>query len=129
VTLDHDGRYRRRIAMTGDRGLRFLLDLPRTVHLKQGDGLVLEDGRIVEVRAKPEELLEVRGCDRPHLLRLTWHVGNRHLSAQIEEGRILIRRDHVIAHMLEHQGARLREVVEPFDPEGSAYAEGHSHEH
>ena len=129
VALDYEDRHRRRIAMAGTKGLAFLLDLPETVHLREGDGLVLDDGRIVEVRARPEELLEIRGRDQRHLAKLAWHLGNRHLAAQIDHDRILIRRDHVVAHMLEHQGAQLREVVEPFDPESGAYAHGHDHDH
>jgi urease accessory protein len=128
ITLDHAGRHRRRVAMTSDGDIRFLLDLPEATCLRDGDGLVLEDGRIVEVRAMPEELLEVRGADGRHLARLAWHLGNRHLAAQIEEDRILIRRDHVIAHLLEHQGARVRETVEPFDPETGAYDHSHAHD-
>ena len=127
VTLDQDARHRRRIAMTGEGGVSFLLDLPHAVHLKDGDGIVLEDGRIVEVRAVPEDLLEVRGADRNHLLRLAWHLGNRHLAAQIEDNRILIRRDHVIADMLRGLSATVREVVEPFTPEAGAYDHGHDH--
>ena len=129
VSLDYDSRHRRRIAMTGDRGLAFILDLPEATHLRDGDGLVLEDGRIVEVRAKPEELIEITGRDPRHLAQLAWHLGNRHLAVEIDAERILIRRDHVIAHMLEHQGAIIREVVEPFDPETGAYALIHDHGH
>jgi urease accessory protein len=128
VTLDYEERCRRRIAMTGDGGLAFLLDLAAATALKEGDALVLEDGRFVEVKAKPEDLLEIRGRDPLHLMTLAWHLGNRHLAAQIEVERILIRHDRVIAHMLEHQGARLRQVREPFNPEGGAYAQhGHGH--
>jgi urease accessory protein len=128
VTLDYEERCRRRIAMTGDGGLAFLLDLAAATTLKEGDALVLEDGRFVEVKAKPEDLLEIRGRDPLHLMTLAWHLGNRHLAAQIEVERILIRHDRVIAHMLEHQGARLRQVREPFNPEGGAYAQhGHGH--
>jgi urease accessory protein len=128
VTLDYEERCRRRIAMTGDGGLAFLLDLAAATTLKEGDALVLEDGRFVEVKAKPEDLLEIRGRDPLHLMTLAWHLGNRHLAAQIEVERILIRHDRVIAHMLEHQGARLCQVREPFNPEGGAYAQhGHGH--
>jgi urease accessory protein len=128
VTLDYEERCRRRIAMTSDGGLAFLLDLAAATTLKEGDALVLEDGRFVEVKAKPEDLLEIRGRDPLHLMTLAWHLGNRHLAAQIEAERILIRHDRVIAHMLEHQGARLRQVREPFNPEGGAYAQtGHGH--
>jgi len=129
VTLDHDDRCRRRISMKGDGGLSFLLDLAVTTHLKDGDALILEDGRLVEIKAKAEDLLEVKGRDPLHLLTLAWHLGNRHLAAQIEPGRIVIRHDPVIAHMLEHQGARLRKAHEPFNPEGGAYSAHAGHEH
>ena len=131
VVLDFDARHRRRIAMQGVHGLAFLLDLPKAIALRQGDGLVLEDGQIVEVKAAPEPLLDVRAADPHHLLRLAWHLGNRHLPAQIEAVRILIRPDHVIADMLRGLGAEVRQVSEPFDPEGGAYASdgqsGHDH--
>jgi urease accessory protein len=125
VRLDHDARHRRRIAMEGEGGLAFLLDLPQAERLRDGDGLVLEDGRIVEVRARPEPLLEVRGRDPRHLLTLAWHLGNRHLAAQIEADRIHIRRDPVIADMLRGLGAEVAEIEAAFDPEPGAY--GHSH--
>ncbi|MCC0056697.1 MAG: urease accessory protein UreE [Rhodobiaceae bacterium] len=130
ITLDETARHRRRMAFTSDNGIEFLLDLPRAVLLRHGDGLVLEDGRIIEVLAEPEQLLEVRGRDARHLTALAWQIGNRHLAAQIFEDRILIRRDHVIAAMLEGLGASIKETDAPFDPEGGAYGgrhEGHHH--
>ena len=129
ITLDETARFRRRIVMTSDHGIEFLLDLPEATLLRHGAGLQLDDGRVIEVRAVPEPLLEVRASSPLHLLRLAWHLGNRHLEAQIEESRILIRRDHVIADMLEKLGATTREVVEPFNPEGGAYAGGHGDDH
>lgn len=130
VTLDQDGRHRRRIVLTGDHGLSFLLDLPEAVQLAHGAGLRLEDGRIVEVLAAPEALMEIRAASPEHLLRLAWHIGNRHLAAQVQADRILIRADHVIGHMLEHLGAKVTSVTAPFDPEGGAYSGAHhGHEH
>ena len=130
VTLDYDGRHRRRIALTGASGAAYLLDLAEATHLRDGDGLALPGGGVVRVTAKPEPLLEVRAHGPADLLRLAWHIGNRHLAAQVFPDRILIRRDHVIAHMLEHQGAHVAEVMAPFDPEGGAYHEhGHDHAH
>lgn len=132
VVLDYDGRHRRRIVLTGLSGARYLLDLAETAHLKDGDGLELAAGGVVQVVAKAEPLLEVRAEGPEALLRLAWHIGNRHLAAQVFADRILIRRDHVIAHMLEHQGARVREIEAPFDPEGGAYHEhgsAHAHAH
>lgn len=131
VTLDYDGRHRRRIVLTGASGSEYLLDLAEATHLKHGDGLQLPGGGVIQVVAKAEPLLEVTAHTPADLLRLAWHIGNRHLAAQVFPDRILIRRDHVIAHMLEHQGAHVREIEAPFDPESGAYHDhgGHSHAH
>ncbi|MFZ5736849.1 MAG: urease accessory protein UreE [Pseudomonadota bacterium] len=125
VVLDFDDRHRRRMAMTGTRGLAFLLDLEQAVALRGGDALVLDDGRLVEVVAAPEPLLEIRGRDPQHLVRLGWHLGNRHLPTQIMAKALRIRRDHVIADMVRGLGGKVVEIEAPFDPEGGAYAPGH----
>ncbi len=128
VVLDFDDRHRRRMAMTGTRGLEVLLDLENAVALRGGDALVLEDGRLIEVVAAPEPLLEIRGSDPHHLIRVAWHLGNRHLPTQIMAKALRIRRDHVIEAMVKGLGARVIEIEAPFDPEGGAYAEA-SHAH
>ncbi len=137
IVLDFDDRHRRRMSMTGTRGLEFLLDLENAVALHGGDALVLEDGRLIEVVAAPEPLLEIRGQDPHHLVRVAWHLGNRHLPTQIMAKGLRIRRDHVIEAMVKGLGARVIEIEAPFDPEGGAYAggghahaaEGGSHDH
>ncbi|WP_271672665.1 urease accessory protein UreE [Bradyrhizobium sp. CCBAU 51627] len=130
VVLDFDDRHRRRMAMTGTRGLEFLLDLENAVALRGGDALVLEDGRLVEVVAAPEPLLEIRGRDPHHLIRVAWHLGNRHLPTQLMAKALRIRRDHVIEAMVKGLGARVVEIEAPFDPEGGAYADaGHTQAH
>lgn len=129
VTLDYDGRHRRRIVLTGASGAEYLLDLAEATHLKDGDGLQLPGGGILAVVAKPEPLLEITAHSPAELIRLAWHIGNRHLAAQVFADRILIRRDHVIAHMLEHQGAHIRDVEAAFDPEGGAYHDHGGQEH
>lgn len=126
ITLDEAARHRRRMLMVSDEGLRFMLDLPAARLLRHGDGLVLDDGRVIEVAAAPEALLEVRGRDARHLVSLAWQIGNRHLAAQIEADRILLRRDAVVAAMLEGLGATIVEIEAPFDPEGGAYGDAHS---
>jgi len=127
VVLDFDDRHRRRMAMTGTRGLEFLLDLENAVALRGGDALVLEDGRLIEVVAAAEPLLEIRGADPQHLVRVAWHLGNRHLPTQIMPKGLRIRRDHVIEAMVKGLGARIIEIEAPFDPEGGAYASSHAH--
>src|SRR6202163_713727 len=128
IVLGFDDRHRRRMAMTGTRGLKFLLDLENAVALRGGDALVLEDSRLIEVVAAPEPLIEIRGSDPQHLVRLAWHLGNRHLPTQIMPKGLRIRRDHVIEAMVKGLGARVIEIEAPFDPEGGAYAGGgHAH--
>jgi urease accessory protein len=124
VVLGFDDRHRRRMAMTGTRGLEFLLDLKEAVALRGGDALVLEDGRLVEVVAAPEPLMEIRGTDPQHLVRVAWHLGNRHLPTQIVGKGLRIRRDHVIEEMVRGLGARVVAIEAPFDPEGGAYSGG-----
>jgi urease accessory protein len=128
VVLDFDDRHRRRMAMTGTRGLEFLLDLETAVALRGGDALVLDDDRLIEVVAAPEPLVEIRCADPHHLVRVAWHLGNRHLPTQIVARGLRVRRDHVIEAMVKGLGARVIEIEAPFDPEGGAYAgAGHAH--
>lgn len=131
ITLDETGRHRRRMKMISDNGIAFLLDLPHARLLRHGEGLLLEDGRVIEVRVSPEDLYEVAAKDGRHLLALAYQIGNRHLPCQISSDRLLIRRDHVIREMLEGLGARVNEISAPFNPEGGAYEHSHrvSHHH
>ncbi|WP_407529881.1 urease accessory protein UreE [Methylobacterium oryzisoli] len=129
IVLDHGDRHRRRIALRGLGGLAFLLDLPEPAMLEDGDALRLEDGRLVWVEAAPEHLLEIRAPDARALKRLIWHIGNRHIPAEIGEDAVWIADDHVLAAMVEGLGGTARPVVRPFRPEGGAYAGGHGHDH
>jgi urease accessory protein len=122
VVLNYDDRHRRRMAMKGSKGTAFLLDLPATAYLRGGDALVLEDGRLVEVVAAPEPLLEIRCTDPLHLARVAWHLGNRHVPTQLLIKSLRVRRDDVIARLAVQLGARVIEIEAPFDPEGGAYA-------
>jgi urease accessory protein len=128
IRLEAQERHLRRKVLRTEAGLQVFVDFEKPVVLAHGDELLLEDGRRVSVIAEEEPLMEVTGRDPHHLAQLAWHIGNRHLEAQIEPQRILLRRDHVIAHMLEHQGAKVREVTERFSPEHGAY-HGHGHAH
>ena len=128
VTLDFDARHRRRIRLTVDQGEDVLLDLPKTVAMADGDGLQLDDGRWLKVQAAAELTVEVRHKDPNQLMRLAWHLGNRHLSTEIRNQVLRIRPDHVIEDMLHDFGADLVKVQGPFQPEGGAYGDHHSHD-
>jgi urease accessory protein len=138
LTLDFDARHRRRIRLTTDQGEDVLLDLPKAAAMADGDGLLLEDGKWLKVQAAAELTVEVRHEDPGQLMRLAWHLGNRHLPTEVGETVLRIRPDHVIEHMLQGFGAVLVKVRVPFQPEGGAYSgqiqhhdhadSGHQHE-
>jgi len=129
VTLASDDRHRRRVTMRADEGFEFLLDLVHATYLKAGDGLALEDGSYVEVRAADEPVMDFVCADRAHLARVAWHIGNRHLAVQVlPDGSLRLLDDHVIAEMAETLGAKVRRHRAPFDPEPGAYSGGaHGH--
>jgi len=129
VVLDAAERHRRRIVLTGEGGTSFLLDLPHATMLRDGDGLVLEDGSIVRVAGKREPLVEITAENSSDLARLAWHIGNRHTDVQIVGDRLRIRRDHVVEELLRGLGAQLSLIEAPFDPERGAYSEQHRHGH
>jgi urease accessory protein len=132
VTLDSTERHRRRVVLTAEHGLAFLLDLPHATVLRDGDGLVLDDGAIVRVAGKPEPLVEISAASMSDLVRISWHIGNRHADVQIVGDKLRIQRDHVLEEMLHGLGARLTHINAPFDPESGAYdhhhaGDGHDH--
>jgi urease accessory protein len=124
-------RHRRRIRLVADSGAPFLLDLARAQHLADGDGLELDNGNYLRVRAAPEPVIDIAADTPAGLLRIAWHLGNRHLPLQVLEDRLRIRADHVIAGMIEGLGGRVTRLEAPFDPEIGAYgsAAAHAHDH
>jgi len=137
LRLDHDLRSRRRMVFNTAGGASVLLDMPRAVHMRDGDGLTLDDGSVIRVEAAPEALIEIHTHELRTLVRIAWHLGNRHLPTQLlgsaDPPRLRIRHDHVIAEMVEGLGGHCEAIMAPFDPEGGAYAEGtaraHHHHH
>jgi len=127
VSLDYDSRHRRRIVLTTENGRELLLDLPRAVALRDGDGLALDGGGVVRVAARPEQLAEIHAHDEGELARIAWHLGNRHLPVQFIGDRLRIRVDHVIEEMVAILGGHVAHVEAAFDPESGAYAGGHAH--
>ena len=129
VVLDYDDRFRRRMGLVGVGGLKFLLDLPEPRLLRQGEGLQLETGQLVAVDAKAERLAEITCSSMDELVRVAWHLGNRHLPTELKGDRLRIREDHVIIEMVKGLGASVQLVSAPFEPEGGAYGHGQVHSH
>jgi urease accessory protein len=128
VVLDADERQRRRFVLTGEKGTSVLLDFPQPVTLRDGDGLVLDDGTIVMVAGAPEPLLEITANTPLDHIRLAWHLGNRHTDVQFVGDRLRIREDHVLAEMVQGLGAEIAAVTAPFDPEPSSPGGHHGYE-
>lgn len=136
ITLDHGDRHRRRVALRADGGTDFLLDLEKANVLCDGDAIELETGWLVEVRAAVERLVEIRASTGLDLLTLAWHIGNRHVPAEITADALYILYDHVLVDMLNAQGASTTIVERPFSPARGAYhhhgthgAMHHGHSH
>ena len=129
VVLDADDRQRRRIVLTGEKGTKLLLDFDKPVTLRDGDGLALDDGSIVIVAGQTEQLIEVSAKAPLDLVRLAWHIGNRHTDIQFIDKSFRIRRDHVLEDMLKGLGAVTTPVDAPFDPEPAAPHGGGHHHH
>ena len=134
LTLDHEARHRRRVALTGEGGLSFVLDQDKAVVLDDGDADKLEDGRLEQIKAAPEKLVEVRTDNPLRLMKVAWHIGNRHVPAEITADAIYITHDHVLMEMVRGLGATATLVERPFRPERGAYHEhgpdcGHDHGH
>jgi len=126
ITLDYDARFLRRKRLVSDDGEAFLVDLPTTTSLNDGDAFLLKDGQQIIVRAAIEPLLEIRHENLP---KIAWHIGNRHTPCEIMPDHLRIRHDHVLMDLMVKLGAKVTEIAAPFQPEGGAYGFGRTHEH
>jgi urease accessory protein len=121
ITLDRQGRHRRRVLLTTDRGHEVMLDLEEATYMAHGDALALDNGTYIKIIAAAEPLLGIHAHDALALARIAWHIGNRHTPAEICNDAIYIQPDHVLAEMVTGLGAHVHAVTRPFDPEGGAY--------
>ena len=132
VVLAHEDRQRRRAVLKTVQGSEILLDLDKAGVLSEGDALKLDDGRLVLVTAATQDLIEIRAENPLRLMRVAWHIGNRHTPAEITADALYIEDDHVLAEMIRGQGCSTTKVSRPFKPERGAYDHGghdHGHDH
>lgn len=128
VVLGADDRLRRRIVLTTESGMKLLLDFAQPMMLRDGDGLVLEDGSIVVVAGQTESLVEISAKAPIDFVRLAWHIGNRHTDVQFTDKAFRIRRDHVLEEMVKGLGAMTKILEAPFEPEPVAPYDHRPHE-
>jgi len=125
LVLPFELRQKSRLRATVEGGEEIGLFLERGTVLRDGECLQADDGRIVRVVAADEDLVEVRCANLDALARAAYHLGNRHTPVQIGEGWLRFAADEVLAAMLRGQGASVRALRAPFEPEPGAYAAGH----
>jgi|SRR5579871_4551220 len=123
TVLDFNRRYRRRAILRTETNQTLALHLEEVTHIRDGDALVLANGSLVLVVAECESLLEITAPNPDMLIRIAWHLGNRHLPIELARGTLHVPADHVIADMVRGLGGLVRHIAEPFDPETAAYRE------
>ena len=126
ISLSYEERFIRRKKLTTNNGTEFLVNLEETVSVNENHFFQLENGNLIKVISKEENLIEVTG---DNLKQIIWHIGNRHLPCQIEENRILIQDDAVILDMILKLNGNVKKIIEKFKPEGGAYGMGRTHSH
>lgn len=127
VILDYAQRSAGKVSVTGVKGGAIDIDLPRPARLRTDDLLLLEDGGLVEVVEAAEPLIEARAADLAELMRLAWHLGDRHVPMQVLNNRIRVKHDTTIEGLLNSLGAKIALIEAPFEPEGGAYDVSHGH--
>ena len=126
ITLNYNDRFVRRKKLVSDNKLEFLVNLPQTISVNKDDGFLLDDGNLILIKYAIEPLIEIRSED---LIKLAWHIGNRHIPCQIETNRLLIHEDKVIENLIIRLGGTIKKISEEFSPEGGAYGLGRTHGH
>ena len=128
VELSFDTRQKSRFRATLKTGMDIGVDLPRTGILRSGAYIATEQGDILKVDAKPEQLMQVTAPNEFDLLKAAYHLGNRHVPLMLTPTALYFEPDHVLAEMVQGLGLAVQEVEHPFEPESGAYAQ-HSHDH
>jgi urease accessory protein len=126
ITLNYNDRFIRRKKLISDNKIEFLVNLPETISVNKDDGFLLDDGNLILIKYAKETLIEIRSED---LIKLSWHIGNRHIPCQIETNRLLIHEDKVIENLIIRLGGSIKKISEEFSPEGGAYGLGRTHGH
>jgi urease accessory protein len=129
ITLDHEARNRRQGTLRAEGGTEILLDLDMETTVNDGDALRLEDGRLVQVKAAAEALLEVKAENPLRLTRLAWHLGSSHGLVEVTGDALYVENNPAVAELVRGQGCTATPVERPFKPERSAHVCDHDHGH
>jgi urease accessory protein len=134
LELDWDVRQKSRFDATTSDARTVGVFLPRGSVVRGGDVLVTQCGSLLRVVAAPQAVLKITPCASHgspfDLTRAAYHLGNRHVPIELQPDHLKIEPDHVLADMLRAMHLTVKDVREPFEPEGGAYTQhagGHSH--
>lgn len=128
LPFDQRSKSRLRAALTTGEEVGVILE--RGSVLRDGDLLLADDGRVVQVVAAEETVSTARTDNVQLLLRASYHLGNRHVALQIGQGWVRYQHDHVLDDMVRGLGLSVTVERAPFEPEAGAYGAGsHSHDH
>ena len=130
LLLKFEDRVKQQGFVFGGKGTCIEFDFPDPPLLRTDDLLVLDDGRLVEVVADMEQVLEVREKDFAKAARLLLALSNRHVPVQILANRLRMLPDPEVVLLLGERGFKPEMVTAPFEPEdGSAHGHDHAHHH
>jgi urease accessory protein len=125
--LPFESRSKSRLLLRLENGEQAAFVVERGRLLRDGDRVTLVDGRVLEIVACDEALVEATSDDPQWVAKAAYHLGNRHVAVQLIPGGLRFLEDHVLEEMVAGLGLTVTRRVAPFDPEGGAY--GHSHAH
>ena len=111
ITLTYHQRFIRRKKLISDNNIEFLVNLPETVSLIQNNGFLLANGSLILIKYAKESLTEIVS---ENLMKITWHIGNRHIPCQIEPKRLLIQEDKVIEKLIIKLGGSIKKNMKNF---------------
>ncbi len=126
LSLSLEDRQRSRLAAMLPNGRAVAVILARGEQMQHGDVLCGEQGERVLVQAAVQELMQIKAGNMYELMRLVYHLANRHVRAMLKTDAVLIEPDAVLAEMVRGLGGVVTLVQEPFIPEGGAYASGYA---
>ena len=125
LTLSSDERRILRGKRFTDCDQEIIFQLPRKGKLNDGDILLTNESNLfVKIFAKNEDLIEISSKSKLELIKTAYHLGNRHVEVEIQEGILLTKSDYVIENMLKNFNVNFVDTQKKFFPERGA----HNHE-
>lgn len=128
VWLTYGQRHRNRLVLMLPDGVTAAIVLPRGQFLRAGDVLVSVEGRALRIEAAKQTLMKAGAGSSLGLMRMVYHLANRHVRAMLGEDFICFEPDPVLGDLVRQLGGSVELVESVFEPEAGAYSAGHRHD-